>query len=488
MLSTLITHELKNIFFSPKFSLTFGIVSVLLILSVIVGINQYENNMRQYETTTQLVQQEMREARGWMSLNNKILRKPDPMQIFVSGVNNDIGRISGINTFQGVKLTHSTYSDDPIYAVFRFVDFAFIVTVVFSLLAILFTYDAVNGEAERGTLQLIFSNAVPRAQYITAKFIGSWLGLTVPLLVPILLSVLLLLIGNVPMTPDHWLALGALFGASFLYLTFFIALGMFLSTLTKRSSVSFLFALVTWVCLVFIVPRAGATLAGQIINIPTVAEIESQRDAFSKDRWMKYEQVMQEKWKARNDPMQGLSKEEREAYREEKMWEWMEEDDRDRKQVQKDIDAYGLKVNEDQRNKKGEQERLAFTLSRLSPASAFQLAAMNLAGTDITLKTRYEDALNEYRPLFTSYKDKKQKENGGMGGIRIEMNTDTGVKIDTGREKGVLDLSDMPQFEHPAHSFREAVTPAIVDFGLLGIFSIGVFAGAFVRFLRYDVR
>ena len=177
MLSTLITHELKNIFFSPKFPITFAVVSILLLLSVIVGINQYNNATRQYETTTQLVQQEMREARGWMALNNKILRKPDPMQIFVSGVNNDIGRMSGVNTMNGIKLMHSTYSDDPIYAVFRFVDFAFIVTVVFSLLAILFTYDAINGEAERGTLQLTFANAIPRVQYIIAKFIGSWLGL-----------------------------------------------------------------------------------------------------------------------------------------------------------------------------------------------------------------------------------------------------------------------------------------------------------------------
>ena len=488
MLSTLITHELKNIFFSPRFSLTFGVVSLLLLLSVIVGINQFNNTTRQYETTTQLVAQEMREARGWMSLHNKILRKPDPMQIFVSGVNNDVGRISGVNSFRGIKLSHSTYSDDPIYAVFRFVDFAFIVTVVFSLLAILFTYNAVNGEAERGTLQLTFSNAVPRTRYIIAKFLGSWLGLVIPLLVPMLLSLLMLLLWNVPMNTDHWLKMIALFGASLLYLTFFIALGIFLSTTTKRSSVSFLFSLVTWICLVFIVPRAGGTIAGQIVNIPTVAETEAQRDTFSKDRWKQYEQAMLAKWKERNAPTQSMSKEEREQYREGKMWEWMEEDDADRKQVQKDIDAHGLKVNEEQRNKKAEQERLAFTLSRISPASAFQLSAMNIAGTDITLKTRYEDALNMYRPTFTAYKDKKQKESGGVGGIRIEMNSDTGVKIDIGREKGVLDISDLPQFNHPQHSFRDAITPAIIDFGLLGIFSLAAFAGAFVRFLRYDVR
>ena len=50
------------------------------------------------------------------------------------------------------------------------------------------------------------------------------------------------------------------------------------------------------------------------------------------------------------------------------------------------------------------------------------------------------------------------------------------------------DTSNMLRFTHPAHSFKDAVTPAIIDFGLLGFFSLAAFAGAFVRFLRYDVR
>lgn len=488
MLSTIITHELKNILFSPKFLVTFMIVSLLLLLSVGVGIGQYQQSVRQYETTTQLVQQEMREARGWMSLHYTILRKPEPMQIFVSGVGNDIGRMSAISTFQGVKLSHSTFSDDPIYAVFRFVDFAFIVTVVFSLFAILFTYDAINGEAERGTLQLTFANAVPRAQYIVGKFAGAWLGLIIPLSIPMMISMLLLMLWNVPMDRESWMALSLLFGAALLYVTFFISFGIFLSATTKRSSVSFLYSLVAWVCLVFIIPRTGATLAGHLVTVPSVAETESARDAYSKDRWTQYEGTMESTWKARNAPLQGMSKEDREAYRDSKMWEWMEEDDQNRKQVQIDIDEQAKRLNEDLRNRKAEQERLAFSLSRISPASSFQLAAMNLAGTDITLKTRYEDALNVYRPEFNDYKEKKSKENGNSGGFRIEVNSDTGVSIDTGREKGVLDITDMPQFTYPVHTIHDAMNAAAIDFGLLGFFSLMAFAGAFLKFLRYDVR
>lgn len=488
MLATIIVHELKNILFSPKFSVTVAVASVLLLLSVVAGIGQYRAAAAQYETTTQLVQQEMREARGWMALTNKVLRRPDPMQIFVSGVANDVGRLSGVNAFQAVKLSHSTFSDDPVYAVFRFIDLSFIVAVVFSLLAVLFTYDAVNGEKERGTLQLTFANAVPRAQYILGKFAGAWLGLVLPLLVPMLLSLLLLAVTAVPMTAEEWGRTVLLFGGAVLYVTVFVALGILLSTLTPRSSASFLYALVLWVCAVFIVPRAGTTLAGHLVPVPTVAETEARRDAFSKDRWAQYEAQMQSRWKERNAPLEGMTKEEREAYRDEKMWEWMEQDDQDRKQVQTDIDEQARRLTEELRNRRMEQERLAFTLSRLSPASSFQLAAMNLAGTDIALKTRYEDALNGYRTLFNEYKEKKAKESGNSGGFRIEVNSDTGVKIDAGRERGVLDLTGMPQFTHPSPSAAETMRSAFIDLGLLGLFSLAAFAGAFVRFLRYDVR
>jgi len=193
MLSTLINKELKSIIQSPKFVGSFAVCSVLILLSVYIGIAEYRTAVAQHEAAGQLVDEELRQATSWGGLSTKSYRPPDPMQIFVSGVNYDIGRWSSIGSDAGVKLRHSAYSDDPIFAVFRFVDFAFIVMFVLSLMAIQFTYDAVNGERESGTLKLVFSNAVPRAKYLIAKCAGSWLGLALPLGIPILLSVLLVI-------------------------------------------------------------------------------------------------------------------------------------------------------------------------------------------------------------------------------------------------------------------------------------------------------
>jgi len=116
------------------------------------------------------------------------------------------------------------------------------------------------------------------------------------------------------------------------------------------------------------------------------------------------------------------------------------------------------------------------------------LAAMNLGGTNITLKSRYEDAMNNYRDTFKKYVAKKQEVGGGRGGIRITISSETGFNMSSSRDKGTLDVTDLPRFEASILGNLEAISPTIIDFGLLAFYTILSFAGAFVAFLRYDVR
>ena len=487
MLSILISKELRFILTSPKFTAMFLVASVLILLSVFIGIQEYTSSVRQFESATQLADQEIREARNWMSVSNRVYRRPDPMQVFASGVEYDVGRTSGVSTWSPIKLVSSAYSNDPIFALFRNVDLVFIMSVILTLFAILFSYDAVNGERESGTLALVFSNAVPRAQYLIAKLVGSWVGLVVPLLIPILLSFVMVIVFGVPMTAGHWLRLAGLVGMSLLLFTFFLVLGLLVSSWTRRSDMSFLVSLTVWIMLVLILPRAAVMIAGQIVPVPSVAEIESRMDSYSKDRWEASMTEMSQRWRGRQEEMEGMSKAEQDQYRQDHEWDWAEEDDIARKAVQRDIEEQARMTREEQRNRKLEQERIAFLLSRFSPVSAFHLAGIDLAGTDVGVKERYEDALNQYRTTFIDYRDRKQKESGASGGIRISIDSETGVKIDTGREIE-LDVSDMPRFDHPVRSIGSVASSVVVDGGLIAVMTILCFAGAFVGFVRYDVR
>ena len=52
------------------------------------------------------------------------------------------------------------------------VDWAFIIGYVLSLIALLFTFDAVSGEREHGTLRLMLANPIPRHTVLIGKFLG----------------------------------------------------------------------------------------------------------------------------------------------------------------------------------------------------------------------------------------------------------------------------------------------------------------------------
>jgi ABC-type transport system involved in multi-copper enzyme maturation permease subunit len=475
MLSTLINKELKSIIQSPKFVGSFAVCSILILLSVYIGIMEYRAAVDQHQAAMQLVDEELLQGTSWAGLSTKAYREPDPMQIFVSGVQYDIGRWSSIGSSEGVKLRHSSYSDDPIFAVFRFVDFAFIVMFVLSLMAIQFTYDAVNGERESGTLKLVFSNAVPRARYLIAKCTGSWLGLALPLGIPILLSLLLVIAMRVPLNSTHWIKLGMLILLSLLLFTFFILLGVFVSTVTRRSSVSFLVALLIWVGFVMIIPRAGVMAAGGLVDIPRQADIEARKNAFGNEKWTQFITDMT------SGKVPSCSKESQEFQ------------DSATKAMEQEIEEYDTRLREDFRQRKIGQENLAWTLARLSPASAYQLAAMTLAATDTDAKARYEDAMSEYRNQFNQHAAAKQAETGEEPGIKIMMSMDAdggnpSLAVDASRSRSGLETSDMPRFSPPQISLSEAIGPAIPDFGVLCFDILLVFAAAFVSFLRYDLR
>jgi roadblock/LC7 domain-containing protein len=409
------------------------------------------------------------------------------LQVFVAGLQNDIGRLSDVSPVEEVKLTHSVYSDDPIFAVFRFVDLTFIVQVVLSLFAILFTYDAINGEREGGTLALSFSNPLPKATYLTGKVFGAWVGLVLPLMIPALLCILLVLLLQVPFDGGHWIRIGVFGVIALLYFTFFAMLGLLISALTRRSSVSFLLSLVAWIALVLIIPRAGVMAAGQIVHVPSVAEMDGRIAAYAKEQWARHMNDMQARWQQRNAIMAPMSADERTAYQQQHEWEWFQQEDSSRSEVQKDIEQQTGRFMEDLRNRKETQIRLGLGLSRFSPASAFQLAAMRLAGTDVDLKTRYEDAMQAYRREFNAYRQKRERESGG-GGIRISMDNVRGFSFSAPRDAGSLNLSDMPVFTPPTQSLLEYIAPSFIDIGLLLVLGSAAFAGAFAAFVRYDVR
>ena len=50
-----------------------------------------------------------------------------------------------------------------------------------------------------------------------------------------------------------------------------------------------------------------------------------------------------------------------------------------------------------------------------------------------------------------------------------------------------IDTSDIPQFSASRVSVAEVIQASLLDFGLLALFTLLAFSGAFLAFVRYDI-
>jgi ABC-type transport system involved in multi-copper enzyme maturation permease subunit len=173
------------------------------------------------------------------SLGIKVNRPPQVLSTIASGVSEAVGRVATVNYSYDPSLVDSKYGSSPVFSVFGALDLTFIIKIVLSLFAILFTYDAIVGEKERGTLGLILSNRVPRDRLIMGKVIGGYISLLIPLIIPLILSMLILLFyPNISMSGEDWVRVLIIFLIFFLYLSVFFTLGLFVSARTKKGSTS----------------------------------------------------------------------------------------------------------------------------------------------------------------------------------------------------------------------------------------------------------
>jgi len=471
MLRLLIEKELRETIGTTKFAVTFAVCALLILLAFYVGARNYQVSQSEYEAAKAENLKQMEGLTDWNQVDHRIFLPPQPLATLVSGISNDIGRTVEVRTRGELRPQDSRFNADPIYAVFRFLDLEFIFSIVLSLFAILFAYDAVNGEKERGTLRLAFANAVPRDTYIMGKLIGAFLALSVPLLIPILLGCLLLPLLGVPMAGGDWVRLGMLILSGYLYLGVFLTLSVFVSALTEHSSSSFLLMLVIWIFAVLIIPRTAVLVAGRAVDVPSIDQISYEKNRYNAQLWAEDREKMNTYWRE-NPPSQDAPREEVML----KFRSFMTELSDAREANARELAG---RLNEDRLNREQVQQRIALSIARLSPASVFSLASSDLAGTSLDLKQRYLEAANAYQQMYEAFIREKT---GSSGGFMIM------IGGQSEKEPDPIDPMELPAFEYKQPETASFVEKSMLDLGLLLVFNLVFFAGAFITFLRYDVR
>ena len=465
MIGVIIKKEILDIIISPKFVFTFILCTVLIILAVVAGVGNYASELDEYNAAVALNRRNLESQPNYGTLagsGTKINKKPEVLGTVVVGVQEAVGRVATVTIAYDPGLEDSKHNSNPVYAIFGALDLIFIVKIVLSLFAILFTYDTIAGERERGTLKLTLSNPVPRDRLIMGKTIGGFVSLLIPLIIPMLLGLIILVVHpSVVFTGEDWARMGLIFLFFLLYLSVFFTLGLLVSTRSSKSSNSLLVLLFIWVTFVTIIPKASVMIAGEIYPIPSVHEVTAEKDAFLQE--MQAEAPIRVNEWIEENPSDDTT-------------EWQERFRGFLEEIQQElvaeIDKKNSEVEEAYQSKRRRQQRLALNISRISPASALMFGAMSLSRTGLSEHERFLNSIKSYKPVFSRWVNEKM-----IGAI------DFG-----GADQAPPDLGDMPNHSFAPESLAQSLARVIPDYLVMSVMILVFFAMAFVSFLRYDVR
>ena len=255
---TLIRRELLDNLMTFRFAAAVFIMLLLVVATTAVLIRDYEKRLESYDTAVKKHRQEILDQTTYSIARLMIDRPPNPLSIFNVGLDKRLGNTLGVNYFFVPTLWDARKhgSNNPFLNLFSSIDLVFIFQGILSLLALVFAYDTLAGERERGTLRLVLTHPVRHGQILFAKYISGMICLLIPLLMCILLVLIMLTTSSyVFLSADDFLRIGGVVFTSFVYLSLFYLIGMLISAATRRTSTALMLAMFVWGFLVLVYPN-----------------------------------------------------------------------------------------------------------------------------------------------------------------------------------------------------------------------------------------
>jgi ABC-type transport system involved in multi-copper enzyme maturation permease subunit len=475
MFRAVLEKELVDLLKSTKFVWSFAVCSVLIVLAFFTGARHYNSAVAAHESNLKENLRALEGRTDWYLPQFQIFRPPQPLTVLVSGVSNDAGRTIDVRERGELNARNSFYNEHAIYALFRFMDLEFIFKWILPLFAMLLGYDAVNGEKERGTLRLAFSNPVPRAVFIAGKMAGSYLALVIPLLIPVLLGCLIWVVSGIQLSAGEWVKLGLIITGGMLYFGVFLAASLVISTLTHRSSSSFIGLLAAWVLMVAFIPAAAVMIAGRLVPVPSADEIGLEKSRMATQLWAETRQQMAD---YTSKPQPG-------ANPQDMMRDFQQFMAKSGEERQKKQDAFNERQNERRRVAELRREKQALLLARITPATSFTLLADEIAGTSVAMRDHFTTQARTFQELYARFLKEKRGDDGvASGGFRMVIRTDDG----SAEAPKPINTAEIPVFQFFEPDVRGSIGRALPDIALLALWNLALVTIASVSFMRYDVR
>ena len=480
MLTTLIQKEMMHHILSVRFVALLLMCVLLIPLTLSINYRRYNQSLVDYQESVKRTQTETKEnppsAQDPNTEVSKLFLKPTPLSVFANGLEEALPTYLGM-TRNGVRQGSAGISQASVAYALGNLDFLFIVGTVFSLLALLFTFDAVAGEREAGTLRINLSNPLPRDVFLWSKLIGGYIVFVVPFLVSFLLGLLLLVGQGFPLgEPKVALSVLGLTLISLLYIAVFFAIGVVISTYLDNAKTALIVAFTFWVFAVLIAPRGAFVVAKLVAPTRTQQAVYMEKSALhnnlSKDKDEKL-------WKKMHETLGsggslGINLSDRGTQEKmDKLRGPIEE------QFRLEYQNQAGKIDRDYQREKDRQEQVGELLSRIAPTASLTYFAMNLTQTGkLKRDTYFQTGERYYNQLDESYFSEISDDAlAQVLQIMNQMNDDSESETDK--------ILPPPTLTEP--SLSDTLRRSAIDGLLLGFFALAFTVVAFLKFFRSDI-
>ena len=488
MLGRLIAKEILEHLMSLRFAIACVLCLTVVLCSLFIRSQDYNQVLDDYNQDSAIERGRIDKWDHpwrfvWQGVTERL--RPNALKIFVRGTDDAYGQATRVASKEQLRPLIRDLSNTAV-PLFPSIDLVIFVGVIMSLMAVVFGYDAICGEKERGTLRLMLSYSVGRHEVLLSKWIGGYVTLVVPFLLTVIVGAVIVKIQpSVSLNDGQWGRLLLIVVFSLLYIATIYSLAICVSCFSARSSTSVMVLLSIWVILVLAVPNLSPHLAQMVCPTSNAQDVENARRTASEEIWTR---VVEDKMKV-YDKSHGFEDFFKGQWWRKVSWEdWSQVEPIQRRrryelgleraghldrleEFGKIEHSYGLKMDA--------QVRVSRWIGRVSPFSCFAMAATELADAGVLGEKRYQKQLRKYQRILCEY---AHDEWLAMNEYELEHE---------GKGQGPwykVRVREVPRFHYVRPVARDYAGMVAVEGGILAGMTFLLFMLSYIKFLRYDVR
>jgi ABC-type transport system involved in multi-copper enzyme maturation permease subunit len=253
-----------------------------------------------------------------------------------------------------------------------------------------------------------------------------------------------------------WIRIAIVILLSVLYLSIFVALGLFVSSLMRSSAASLVILLLAWAVMVVVIPDTGGTLATSLAGLIDESDLVDARAA--------QERALQQ-YDARHPNAGSIS------------GNWSP-----RESLGKSIavDDARMRVRNSHRGMMIAQVRIGYNVTRVSPTAIYRRAVEAIAGSGIDHYESFVRQSREYKDMLRAFL---------LDHYPLDLHRPhDGRKLADALSTRLFTAADVPKFVDRPIPMGDSMRNSMWDIAILFISSVVFFMAAYISFLKRDVR